>query len=127
MFRKLFGETEQEQMQFLHVRTIITMVILALLVIALLLKVVGFSDGAEFVGNIAGMGGTIILLFVWGWPVIKGLFGITTVGAIFSGNVVIGVVLFVIYICLAFLLGIVFAFLGTGRYIYLRVKYGKKS
>lgn len=127
MFRKLFGETEQEQIQFLHVRTIITMVLLALLVIALILKVVGFSEGAEFVGNIAGMGGTIILLFVWGWPVIKGLFGITTVGAIFSGNVVIGVVLFVIYICLAFLLGIIFAFLGTGRYIYLQVKYGKKS
>ena len=36
MFRKLFGETEQDQIQFLHPRAIATLVILALMVVALI-------------------------------------------------------------------------------------------
>ena len=119
MFRKLFGETEQDQIQFLHPRAIATLVILALMV--------GLSGGADAIAGIAEMGVAIVLLFVWGWPVVKGLFGITAIGAIFSGNVVIGVVLFVVYLTLAYFLGIIFAFIGTIRYIYLRIKYGKNQ
>ena len=124
MFRKLFGETEQDQIQFLHPRAIATLVILALMVVALILHAVGLADA---IAGIAEMGVAIVLLFVWGWPVVKGLFGITAIGAIFSGNVVIGVVLFVVYLTLAYFLGIIFAFIGTIRYIYLRIKYGKNQ
>lgn len=46
MFRKLFGETEQDQIQFLHPRAIATLVILALMVVALILHAVGLSGGA---------------------------------------------------------------------------------
>ena len=53
MFRKLFGETEQDQIQFLHPRAIATLVILALMVVALILHAVGLSGGAD---AIAGMG-----------------------------------------------------------------------
>ncbi len=120
MFRKLFGETEQDQIQFLHPRAIATLVILALMVVALILHAVGLSGGADAIAGIAEMGVAIVLLFV-----AKGLFGITAIGAIFSGNVVIGVVLFVVYLTLAYFLGIIFAFIGTIRYIYLRIKYGK--
>ena len=127
MFRKLFGETEQDQIQFLHPRAIATLVILALMVVALILHAVGLSGGADAIAGIAEMGVAIVLLFVWGWPVVKGLFGITAIGAIFSGNVVIGVVLFVVYLTLAYFLGIIFAFTGTIRYIYLRIKYGKNQ
>ncbi len=127
MFRRLFGETEQEQIAFLHPRAIATIVILIMVVVALLLDVSGLSGGASAIIGVAEMGFAIITLFVWGWPVVKGLFGITAVGAIFSGNAVIGVVLFVLYIVLAYFLGIIFAFIGTIRYIYLRIKYGKNS
>ncbi len=126
MFRRLFGETEQEQIAFLHPRAIATIVILIMVVVALLLDVIGLSGGASAIIGVAEMGFAIMPL-VWGWPVIKGLFGITAVGAIFSGNAVIGVVLFVLYIVLAYLLGLIFAFIGTIRYIYLRIKYGKNS
>ena len=47
MFRKLFGETEQDQIQFLHPRAIATLVILALMVVALILHAVGLSGGAS--------------------------------------------------------------------------------
>ena len=93
----------------------------------LILHAVGLSGGADAIAGIAEMGVAIVLLFVWGWPVVKGLFGITAIGAIFSGNVVIGVVLFVVYLTLAYFLGIIFAFIGTIRYIYLRIKYGKNQ
>ena len=125
MFRKLFGETEQDQIQFLCPRAIATLVLLALVVVALILYAVGLSGGAGTISEIAEMGFAIVMLFVWGWPVVKGMFGITATGAIISGNVVIGVVWLVIYFMLAYFLGIIFAFIGTIRYIYLLIKQGK--
>lgn len=125
MFRKLFGETEQDQIQFLYPRAIATLVLLALVVVALILYAVGLSGGAGTISEIAEMGFAIVMLFVWGWPVVKGLFGITATGAFFSGNAVIGVVWFVVYFMLAYFLGIIFAFIGTIRYIYLLIKQGK--
>ena len=65
MFRKLFGETEQDQIQFLHPRAIATLVILALMVVALILHAVGWSGGADaFAGN-AVLVVAFVLLFVW--------------------------------------------------------------
>lgn len=127
MFRKLFGETEQDQIQFLCPRAIATLVLLALVVVALILYAVGLSGGAGTISEIAEMGFAIVMLFVWGWPVVKGLFGITATGAFFSGNAVIGVVWFVVYFMLAYFLGIIFAFIGTIRYIYLLIKQGKNK
>lgn len=127
MFKRLFGETEQEQLQYLHVRSIVTIIILVLLAVALLFSLIGVDSIAGAIGTVATMGIAIIMLFVWGWPVLKRFFGITTMGAIFSGNVVIGIFLFMAYLMGAYFLGIVFAFIGTARYIYLRIKYGKNS
>ena len=62
MFRKLFGETEQDQIQFLHPRAIATLVILALMVVALILHAVGLSGGADAIAGIAEMGVAIPLL-----------------------------------------------------------------
>lgn len=111
MFNRIFGGSDEEQLQFLEVRAIITIVALAITLVASF-----FS--AEASALIA-----VVMLFVWGWNVVKNWFGITTLGAIFSGNIVIGVVLFVIYLIVAYLAGIVFAFLGIGRWIYLKLKY----
>lgn len=65
------------------------------------------------------------MLFIWGWRVIRNWFGITTISAIFSGNVVIGVTIFLFYLIVAYLADILFAILGVGRWIYLKMKYRK--
>lgn len=73
---------------------------------------------------IYGIGGIVlfIALFMWGFGAIKRLFGIGTIGAIFSGNVVFGVVIFVLCMMAAYFVSIFVAFLGVGRYIYLKIK-----
>lgn len=76
-------------------------------------------------GGIFGSVGGIALLvamFMWGFGAIKRLFGFGTVGAIFSGNVVFGTVIFVVCMMVAYLISLIVALIGIGRYIYLRVK-----
>ena len=111
MFKRILGGSDVEQLQFLEVRSIIT-------IIALVVAIVASFFYAEALGLIA-----VVMLFIWGWNVLKNWFGITTLGAIFSGNVVIGVFLFIVYLIVAYLAGIAFAFLGVGRWIYLKMKY----
>lgn len=113
MFKRIFGGTDAEQLQFLEVRSIIT---IAAFVIALVAS--AFTPNA--LSLIA-----LVMLFIWGWGVVKNWFGVTSLGALFSGNVVIGVVLFMAYLIAAYLVGIIFAILGVGRWIYLRIKYRK--
>lgn len=111
MFERIFGGSDEEQLAFLGTRSIITIVACVLGIICSF-----FTENA--LALIA-----IVMLFIWGWNVVKNWFGLTTIGAIFSGNIVIGVILFLIYLIVAYLVGIVFAFLGVGRWIYLKVKY----
>lgn len=115
MFNRIFGGTEEEQMQFLQIRSIVT-------IVALVITMVSAFFFPEASGLIAA-----VMIFIWGWNVIKCWFGITTLGAIFSGNVVIGVILFLLYIIAAYIVGIVFAFIGVGRWIYLKIKMNKNN
>jgi hypothetical protein len=110
MFARLFGETDAQQIHYLQVRVIITILSLVLMF---------------FFGSVGASIFALVMMLVWGWGATKALFGITTVGAIFSGNVVFGVVLFVFYLLLSYLFGILCAALGTGRYIYLLIKRAK--
>lgn len=111
MFNRIFGGSDAEQLAFLETRSVIT---IAALVIALVASLFAPEASALI---------AVVMLFIWGWGVVKSLFGITTLGAVFSGNIVIGVVLFVLYLIVAYFAGIVFAFLGVGRWIYLKYKY----
>lgn len=111
LFNRIFGGSDAEQLQFLEIRSIIT-------IVTMVIAIVASFFASEALGLIA-----VVMLFIWGWNVIKNWFGITTLGAIFSGNVVIGVVIFMFYLIVAYLVGIVFAFLGVGRWIYLKLKY----
>lgn len=111
MFRRLFGETDEQQIQYLSSRVLLTLLTFVASLLALLL----FKT--DITALIA-----VVMLFGWGWNAVKSLFGIATVGAIFSGNVVFGVVIFVFYVIIAYLVGILCAFLGIGRYIYLKIK-----
>lgn len=104
MFNRFFGETISDQIRYLQPRVIVT-------VVSLLLCLFGLTEIFA-----------LVMLFVWGWNVVKALFGFATIGAIFSGNAVFGCVIFLFYIIVAYLAGIVFAAIGTGRYIYLKIK-----
>lgn len=115
MFNRIFGGSDAEQLQFLEVRSIIT-------IIAVVVAIIASFFSSEALALIA-----VVMLFIWGWNVVKNWFGTTTLGAIFSGNVVIGVILFMIYLIVAYLAGIVFAFLGVGRWIYLKVKHSNQA
>lgn len=115
MFDRIFGGSDEEQLQFLEIRSIIT-------IVTMVIAIVASFFSSEALGLIA-----VVMLFIWGWNVIKNWFGITTLGAIFSGNVVIGVVIFMFYLIVAYLVGIVFAVLGVGRWIYLKMKYSNQS
>ena len=107
MFKRFFGESEAEQIQYLQVRTIITLVSVLLC----------FFDLTSLFA--------LVMLFVWGWNAVKSLFGFATIGAIFSGNAVFGCIIFIFYIVLAYCIGLICAALGTGRYIYLKIKTAK--
>ena len=113
MFGRLFGETEQEQMQYLQKRVFITAGCLMVDIIGLI---------------IAGSGGLMgIMAYVWGWRTIRAFFGVATIGVVFSRNVVLGTVIFVVFLLLGGLVGMVNMFLGIGRFIYLKVKWAKQG
>ncbi|MGN0664480.1 MAG: hypothetical protein ACI4L5_05330 [Negativibacillus sp.] len=109
MFERLYGPTEEDQLLFLKNRSLITL-------ISILLMLIPFT--AAYGTLIFG----VLVFFIWGWSAVKAFFGIASLGAIFSGNVIIGSVIFLIYIMIAGVAGYVNAALGIGRYIYLVVK-----
>lgn len=111
MFKRIFGGSDAEQLQFLGTRSMIT-------ILALVVSLAASVVTPQALSLIA-----LVMMFVWGWGVVKSLFGITTIAAVFSGNVVVGMILFVLYMIAAYFAGIVFAFLGVGRWIYLKVKW----
>ena len=55
------------------------------------------------------------------WDFLKNWFGFTTIGAFFSGNIAIGVVLFVGYLIIGYVIGLITFLLGAVRYIQLRL------
>lgn len=121
MFSKLFGETEELQISNLQKKVIFTCAGAVLSIIGVILSLLDL----EAVGNpVMSLGGIIlfVVLFMWGFGAIKNLFGIGTIGALLSGNVVIGVVIIVFCALAAYLISIFIALLGIGRYIYLKVK-----
>lgn len=113
MFAKFFGETEQEQIAYLQNRVIISVVVI---VIAL---IVGIASGDI---GVASQAFALTMLVVWGWKAMKSMFGITSIAAIFSGNLFLGFLIFLFYIIAAYLAGVFCAFVGILRYIYLIVK-----
>ena len=108
MFVRLFGSTEWDQMQYLKFRVPLT-------VICLVIAIVG-----EIITP--GMSALIgaVFVFVWGWNATMVLFGIVSLSAIFSRNLVLAVILLVFYLLIAYIVGIIVSLLGISRYIFLR-------
>ena len=122
MFRRLFGETKEEQYEFLKVRSVVSIGLIVLIAIAYILGMIGLGDFAAGLVALASPVVAIICLFVWGMPVLKKFFGVTTVLAFFTRNVVGGLVIFLIYIFAAYFLGMLIGIIGVLRFLYLHFK-----
>lgn len=120
MIRKLFGETEEEQFRYLQPRLIALGVGIVIILISFLLMQVGVPFGDE-IGSL-GVGICVITLLVFGWTIMRGLLGFASLGALFFGNVVIGVVIFVLFLMIGYLGGFFVAFIGLCRFFVLLKK-----
>lgn len=122
MFKRLFGETERAQKEYLQKKVKVTLIILGIGLVAGailgLVTEVGFLYGLLYGLCYA----YAITCYYWGWGALKSLFGITSLAALFSGNLVLGIVIFIFYIFISAFVGLFTAFLGIGRYIYLKAK-----
>lgn len=121
MFKKLFGETEELQIQYLKNKAILTGVCVAALLIALIFGLLRVESVAMILGSISEVI-FIVLVFMYGFGAIKKLLGYGTMGAFFSGNIIIGSAILLFSFLAGCVIGVFIAALGTGRYIYLIVK-----
>lgn len=121
MFARLFGETEELQIQNLTKKVVLTGIGIGCYVIGLICYLLKLSAIGDVFGTASGIV-LLVTMFMWGFGAIKTLFGIGSVGAIFSGNVVIGAVIFVVCLMVAYLISLIVALIGIGRFIYLKVK-----
>ncbi len=128
MFRKLYGETDEDQLFYLGKKVKTTVIALVIGIACVIIGLIGERLNNEIAG-VMGFVGLIyvIMVYYWGWGFMKAFFGYVTIGSIFSGNVVIGVIIFIAYVFLGAFFGIFNAFIGVLRYIYLRVKYKNRS
>lgn len=120
MIRKLFGETEEEQFMYLKPRLTALGIGVFILLVGFLLGLLGISFG-ETVGSL-GVGICIITLLIFGWTIMRGLLGFATVGALLSNNVVIGVVIFVLFLMVGYFGGFIVAAIGICRFLVLLKK-----
>lgn len=100
MFERLFGNTPEEQKKFLQLRVWITTPMIV-------------------IGLICGNMLAALAAYVWAWSFMRNWFGFTTLGAIFSGSVLIGILMILLYLTLGYFIGLVIFVLGFIRYIYL--------
>lgn len=121
MYQKLFGQTEAEQLQYLGKRVWLTVASLVLMLLGMVLQQVGPYAAGQACGG-AGTGLLLVALFLWGFHAVKVLLGFGSVGAIFSGNVVLGAAVFLFAVLLAYVISIVIALLGIGHYVNLKIR-----
>lgn len=113
MFKKLFGETEKAEMQYLSWRSIIS--IAALLVTLIVSLISGNWD-------IFILGFELPAIILWGWGAVKTLFGFATISSIFANNIIFGILLFVGALIASMFVGMFVELIGLCRWIYLLVK-----
>ena len=113
MFKKLFGATREEELKLLTRNLIITIFV----PIGILLDVIGV---AEILGYVF----ICVPLYIWGWSIMKGLFGIVTIAALFTAykNFVVGLLIFFAYILVGYFGGMIVFVLGLCRFVYLKTE-----
>lgn len=115
MIKKLFGQTEEEQMAYIKKKLIITLVII---VVGTLVGIFGYNDA--FVGGIG------IAFYVWGWNAMRAIFGASVFAALFSRNIVIGVLILIAFMLVGYIAGIFCFSVGLCRFVQIIAKNHKK-
>ena len=117
MTEKLFGETPEEQYQYLKPRLTAAAAAVIISLIGLLLQLLhlGFGGTVLRIGTIL----LAIVMLVFGWAILRGFFGVASLGVLFSNNVVLGVIIFVLYITLEYFGGLIVAVIGLCRFLVL--------
>lgn len=117
MIEKLFGETPEEQYQYLKPRLTAAAAAVIISLIGLLLQLLhlGFGGTVLRIGTIL----LAIVMLVFGWAILRGFFGVASLGVLFSNNVVLGVIIFVLYITLGYFGGLIVAVIGLCRFLVL--------
>ena len=117
MTEKLFGETPEEQYQYLKPRLTAAAAAVIFSLIGLLLQLLhlGFGGTVLRIGTIL----LAIVMLVFGWAILRGFFGVASLGVLFSNNVVLGVIIFVLYITLGYFGGLIVAVIGLCRFLVL--------
>lgn len=118
MIKKLFGQTEEEQFNYLQPRVIALLVGVLLLLTGVVFMKLGFGDVIALIGEAI----CVIVLLVFGWAIIRGIFGFVTVGALFSLNIVVGVVALILFVSIGYIGGFFVAVIGVCRYLILLKK-----
>lgn len=118
MVEKLFGVGTEAQYAYLKPRLTALAVSLALSLAGGLLMLLGLRQFGRLLGGL-GVGAFAIVMLVFGWAILRGLFGVTSLGILFSGNIVLGVVVFVLYITVGYFGGMVVAVIGLCRFLTL--------
>lgn len=118
MVEKLFGVGAEAQYMYLKPRLTALAVSLALSLAGGLLMLLGLRQFGRLLGGL-GVGAVAIVMLVFGWAILRGLFGVTSLGILFSGNIVLGVVVFVLYITVGYFGGMVVAVIGLCRFLTL--------
>lgn len=120
MIKKLFGETEEDQLSYLKPR----LLALAAAVAAILLGGVLDLAGVGFGGSIAGLGEILfaIDIYIFGWAIMRGVFGVAAVGTLLSNNIILGSIILVVYLMLGAVGGMVVAVIGLCRFLVLLKK-----
>lgn len=117
MIRKLFGETEEEQFRYLKPRLIALSVGVVVILIGFLLMQIGVEFG-EAIGSFGTLICVVVLL-IFGWSVVRGGLGFASLGALFFDNIIIGVIIFVLFLITGYILGIFVALIGLYRFLVL--------
>lgn len=112
--KKIFGETKEDQKEFLQERVPITLVTCVAILICYCL-----NDILPWFIPLLCMAVIFYDIFVvWGIPSVKRIFHIVSVGAVISNNGVVAIILLLVYFFIAFYVGIFFAVVGVIVYLY---------
>lgn len=119
LFCKFFGSTEEEQFQYLKKRLLWVCVGCVMMLIFGIISYFGVENNAMTVFGIISAALCVWPIVVFGWNAMKGLLGITSFLAFMSHNIMIGIALFVLFVFLGYILGIIVSIIGICRFLVL--------
>jgi len=117
MIKKLFGETDEEQFRYLEPRILAMVVAIMAAGVGIILQMISMQAAELFYGLAAII--FYIDMLIFGWAIFRGLFGVASVGVLFSRNAVLTAIILAVYLGLGLYGGMIVAVIGLCRYFVL--------